>query len=223
MAYLTLTQTDAGTHIYLDIKTELIRIYAQKPHESYKLALTRTMTGLPSQLGYQLVRDVCKKSKKLEGCCCDSASHALWSLQLPVNVRAHISNMEFTPQTYKRVFEAADQCFLSAQQINVSALSAASGGATANLDETQSAFLAQNQPQEVAAISKNQGQGKNKNKGQKNKNKGQNKGQNKPRGPRHSSSPPESCCNRHYVHGPDAWYCLQPLTCPWVSKVKPKE
>ena len=63
--YLTLAKTEAGPHIYLDIKRELIRIYAPKPSDSYRKALTRTMVGLPSQLGYQIVDDVCKKATKL--------------------------------------------------------------------------------------------------------------------------------------------------------------
>ena len=214
MSSLTLSQEEAGNHIYFDIKTELLRIYAQKPQDSYKVALTRTMTGLPSQLGHQIVQDICKKSKKLEGCCCDAATFALWSIQLPVNIRAHISNMTFNSTTYKDVFEQADKVYLSAKQISVAAL-AAQGGSGADLDETQAAFTAQNQPHEVAAI---KGQSsKKKNKKNKNKNKGQT-----PRGPRHSSSPPESCCDRHYVHGPDAWYCLQPTTCPWANRITPK-
>ena len=114
-AFLTLQKADAGPNIYLDIKTELLRIYAPKPHDSYRQALTRTMVGLPSQLGYQIIDDICKKPKKLDGCCCAAAAFALISIQLPVNVRAHISNMNFTPTTYKDVLEAADQCYLSSK------------------------------------------------------------------------------------------------------------
>ena len=110
---LTLTKTNAGQHIYLDIKNELIRIYAAKPQDSYRKALTRTMTGLPSQLGLQIVDDVCKKSIKLKDCCCAPAVLCLWSDKLPIEIRAHISNREFTCDTYKQVFEAADQVFLA--------------------------------------------------------------------------------------------------------------
>ena len=62
---LVLTQTEAGNDIYFRIKTELVRIYAPKAKDSYCKALTRTMVGLPSQLGNQIVEDVCKKSSKL--------------------------------------------------------------------------------------------------------------------------------------------------------------
>ena len=119
--------------------------------------------------------------------------------------------MDFNEGTFKQVFEAADQVYLSSKQVSVAAVAVAA--VTANLDETQPAFTPQNQPQEVAAV-----QAKPK-KNKKNKNKNQNQGGSSSRGPRHSSNPPDSCCNRHYRHGPDAWFCLAPLTCPWVNKV----
>ena len=76
-ALLTLQKAEAGANIYLRIKNELIRIYAPKPQDSYRKALTRTMTGLPSQLGSQIVDDVCKKAIKLDSCCCAGAVLAL--------------------------------------------------------------------------------------------------------------------------------------------------
>ena len=175
------------------------------------------MVGLPSQLGMQIIQDICKKTPKLSDCCCDQAALALWSLQLPVNVRAHISDMEFNKDTYKRVFESADRVFNSAKQVTIAAMTASS------LDETLPAFDAQNQPVQVAAMQKKpaksgnqQGKGKNKN----NKN---NKPQgSKPRPKRHASMPPEACCDRHYQHGADSWYCLSPATCPWAERVTPK-
>ena len=227
-AFLTLQKAQAGPHLYLDIKTELIRIYAQKPCDSYRKALTRTMVGLPSQLGYQIVDDVCKKPVKLVGCCCPAAVQALWFMQLPIGIRGHISNMDFTADTYKNIFEAADQNFLSSRQVSVAAVAT-----PASLDETLPAFSSQNQPSEVAATST---RGRGNGRGQRNQNRGgsgrsgtnrggqnrggrNNQGQGRSqRGPRHASSPPESCCDRHYVHGDQAWYCLAPLTCPWKDK-----
>ena len=41
-------------------------------------------------------------------------------LQLPVNIRAHVSNMTFDSGTYSQVFEAADKVFLSSKQKNLS-------------------------------------------------------------------------------------------------------
>ena len=172
------------------------------------------MVGLPSQLGYQILNDICKKPKKLDGCCCAGATLALWSLQLPVNIRAHISDREFTKDTYKDVFEAADKCFNSAKQVSVAAMAVAK----VDLDETQAGFIPQNQPQVAAVSAKPPKKNKNK-KNNKGQGQGQGKGQGQSRGPRHASNPPEACCDRHYRHGDQAFFCLAPLTCPWVSRI----
>ena len=233
---LTLNQTQAGEDIYFRLKNELIRIYAPKPKDSYVKALSRTMSGLPSQLGNQLVNDICKKPSKLQGCCCPAAIEALWHLQLPVNIRAHVSNMTFDHSTYKTVFEAADQVFLASKQISVAAVAAAT------LDETLPAFTPQNQPTEVAATTarrnnrggrgggRGQAQSGSNRGGQSNRGGGRGGGSNqrggggnrgggnRGRGTKHSSNPPDSVCDHHYVHGDQSYYCTAPLTCPWVNK-----
>ena len=243
-AYLELPKTQAGNQIYFDIKQEIIRIYAPKPQTAYKRALGRTMVGLPSQLGHQIVNDVCKKPNKLVGCCCAAAALAIWEMKLPIEVRAHISNRDFTAATYKEVFEAADKVYQSAQPVSVAAVAVTAP--TRSLDETLPAFSQQNQPQaQVAAIQRggrgggrgnrgggsgsNRGGGQNngQNRNQPNQNRGgQSGGRGRPngytRGPRHASNPPESCCDRHYKHGADSWYCVAPLTCPWVNKCAPR-
>ena len=190
-----------------------MRIYATKPQDSYRKALTRAMVGLPSQLGLQIVNDVCKKASKMEGCCCSGAVFALWSDKLPVNIRAHISNLDFSHTTYKEVFEAADKVYLAAKQVSVAAIS---------LNETQPAFSEQNQPVQVAATTsqKNSGNSRGGGRGGR-RNRGRGGARPSPR-VRHASSPPEECCDRHYTHGADAWYCLAPLTCPWVKKCSPR-
>ena len=193
--------------IYHDIKQEILRIYAPKAKDSYCKALTRTLVGLPSQLGSQIVDDICKKPNKLKDCCCAGAAQALWSLQLPVNVREHISTMEFDHKTYKKVFESADSVYLSSKSVQVAALSA--------MNETLPAFTPQNQPAaEVAAVAKQQKPKKNKN------------NKNRNRGKKHSSVPEnkaDQMCDRHYRHGENAWYCLAPSSCPWKDRCKPQD
>ena len=149
-AYLSLPQDQAGATIYLTIKNEILRIYAPKPQDSYLKALSRTMSGLPSQLGKQIIDDICRKSPKLEGCCCAQAALAIWSNALPVHIRAHISSLEFTKDTYKDIFETADKVYQSSKQVNLAAMSLKASSA----DETLPAFDPQNQPTEVAAIAK---------------------------------------------------------------------
>ena len=234
---LSLPKSAAGELLYLRIKTEIIRIYAPKPQDAYKRALSRTMTGLPSQLGHQLVNDVCKKVDKFKDCCCTSHVQALWSMQLPVSTRAHVSDMDFNKDTYKKVFESADRVFLSSRQVSVAAVAAAP-----DLDETLPAFHQQNQPVQTAAIKQKKnnrnnrggggggGGGNNQNgsaAGGQKPNKGQDaatdssNSSNNSRGTRYPGAP-SGCCSRHARHGPDAWYCLAPLTCPWVKKCSPR-
>ena len=167
------------------------------------------MTGLLSQLGYQIINDICTKTTKLDGCCCEAATMALWSMSLLVNIRAYISNMSFTKDTYKSVFEAADKVFLSAKQVTVASMSTNPPKSNSNQDETLPAFSTQNQPQ-VAAISRGQGTNKGNKGGRGQRGKrvgnrggnggGQSSNSSKPRGPRHASLPLESFCDRHYAH-----------------------
>ena len=243
-SYLSLTKTEAGDAIYFNIKKELIRIYAPKPGDAYKKALSRQLVGLPSQLGYQIVNDVCKKATKLSGCCCEGAVLAIWTMKLPSNIYAHICDRAFNKDTYKAVFQDADKVFLSNKSINVAAIAAVAANGQGELDETLPAFTVQNQPQ-VAAMTRGRGGGANRggrgNRGNRGGNRGGRGGQaqsqsqgggggggqqqstggtnNRSRGPRHSSNPPDSVCDRHYRHGPESWYCVQPLTCPWKDKV----
>ena len=65
-----LQKTEAGTDIYKKIKTELTELFGAKPEDCYTRAKNRVMSGKPSQLGKSLMGDLCKKSKKLDGCCC---------------------------------------------------------------------------------------------------------------------------------------------------------
>ena len=194
---LVLKQSEAPPDIYKQVKKELLRIHAPKEEDKYKKALGRVLTGLPSQLGQQLINDICDKSQKLSCGCCAKAVFTLWGLQLPLNVRAQVANMPFNANTYHEVFQAADKVYLSTKVTDVSAgvaaindLSGSAGGVA-----------------EVAAVKK-PSKGKPPGKG----NKG-NKG--KP-------SAPPNCCANHKKWQADAWFCLEPLTCPMVSKVSAK-
>ena len=94
-----------------------------------------------------------------------------------------------------------------------------------DLNETQPAFNAHNV--EVAAFKQQKppkkGSGGNSSSGSggcENNNGGKNKGKGKnQRPPRHPSNPPESCCDRNYQFADQAYYCVKPLSCPWVNKV----
>ena len=229
---LRLPQTQAGPHPYYDVKMQLLKLYSIQAKDRFKIAMGRVLTGLPSQLGKQLVDDICKLPIKLQGCCCASAVLALWTNQLPVSLNAHISNMTFDFNTYQSVFDHADQVFLSAKSMsNVAALTdnATPSGysMTADSDDPLNTKFSEKQ---VSAVQRNKnqttrgGRGNRGNRNSQNRNQ-QSQNQNtqttqKPRkGPRHSSNPPQSCCDLHFTKGADAWYCLKPLTCPWKDKI----
>ena len=222
---LKLKKSEAGLTPYYDVKMTLINLYELKPKDTFKKALGRVLVGLPSQLGKQLVDDICTKHPKLRDCCCAKAIHALWSNQLPVNINQHISNMEFNSNTYLHVFEAADRVYLSSKTVtSVAALTAATPHPGLSIAADENSPLNQNIPQ-VAAVSKPKKNKKNKKnkdspeKGQKGNQPNQNQGQSGRRGPRHSSNPPHSCCNVHFVHGDGAWFCGKPLSCPWKDRI----
>ena len=214
---LILKQYQAPTDIYKKIKHEILRIHAPKREDNFKKALTRVLVGLPSQLGQQLIDDICQKSIKLDGCCCAGAVYTLFCIQLPVTVRCQIADMDFNKETYQKVFQAADKFFLSTKTTEMSA-----GVAAVVVSEKS------DKPEQVAAVFKpqkgNGGGGRNgppKNKFNKNGSSGggASTGSGSQR-IRHKSKPPSSCCDNHYRWADSAWFCLEPLTCPFVNKCK---
>ena len=215
---LILKQTQAPADIYKQIKNEVLRIHAPKREDNFKKALTRVMVGLPSQLGQQLIDDICQKSIKLDGCCCAGAVYTLFCIQLPVTVRCQIADMEFNKETYQKVFQTADKIFLSSKTTEMSA-GVAAVVVTDKAEKGES----------VAAVSKpqkgqNGGGGKpwwkNKsNRGNSNSGSGAGAASGTQR-IRHKSKPPAACCDNHYRWADSAWFCLEPLTCPFVNKCK---
>ena len=220
---LELKKSEASTQIYKEIKDEILRIYAPKTEDKYKLALSRVLTGLPSQLGLQLVNDICDKSTKLSCGCCIKAVFTLWCLQLPASVKGHIANMPFTQDTYRTVFNAADKVFLSTKPADI----APSVAAIVKVEEETP-----NNSTEVASVRTNpanrgrrggrgggSGRGGNRNGGNNGSRSGNPSGaESTKQRKRHSSNPPSSCCDNHYRWADSAWFCLAPLTCPYVNK-----
>ena len=183
------------------------------------------MVGLPSQLGKQIVDDICDKPRKLQGCCCAKAAHALWTLQLPNNINAHISNMDFTYLTYQAVFDAADKVYLSSKpSVSMAALSARNPTPPGNSIAADESHPLNTGFHQVAAVApkKNKKPKNNKNKNQDQADQGQVQQQTPRKGPRHSSNPPHTCCDNHFRFGAGAWFCQAPQRCPWKDKVTNK-
>ena len=203
---LVLKKSEAPSNIYKTIKDEILRIHAPNQDESFKKALTRVLTGLPSQLGEVILNDVCTKPVKLDGCCCTKAVRALWTIQLPLQVRSHVANLEFNKDTYKTVFASADKVYLSTKATEVSA-----GVAAISAPQPQDAA-------QVAAVRGGRPRGRG---GRGGRGGGRGGGQNRQPKP----SVPAGCCDNHKKWAADAWFCLEPLTCPMVNKcsAKPEE
>ena len=208
MSLLVLKKSEAPEDVYKQIKIEILRLHAPKKEETFKKALSRVLTGLPSQLGEMLINDICDKPARLNGCCCSKAVLTLWVLQLPLTVRSHIANMEFTAATYKEVFKAADKVFMSTKATELSA-SVAAITTTPN-----------DSAPEVAAFKprKNQNRGTRRGSGSGGgggSGNNSNASSNKPQKP---NTAPSTCCSNHKKWADQAWYCLAPLTCPWKNK-----
>ena len=204
---LTLKQSEAPTDLYKKIKDEILLIHAPKCEENFKKALSRVLTGLPSQLGQVLMSDVCDKPVKFEGCCCAKIVRALWTIQLPLQVRSHVADMEFNRNTFQSVFESADKVYLSTKATEMSA-----GVAAISAPQPEST------PQ-VAAASVRGGQRQRGGRGGRGRgNRGGSGTQ--PRNPR--PQVPSGCCDNHKKWAGDAWFCLEPLSCPLVNKCSAK-
>lgn len=133
--------------------------------------------------------------------------------------------MDFTADTYLQVFEAADKVFLSSKTVtSVAALATASHPGLSIAEDENSplntAIAAVMTTKKPKKKKKNQNQNSNSSPQPAQQN-GQNNNQNQRgrRGPRHSSNPPQTCCDVHFTHGDQSWFCGKPLTCPWKDRV----
>ena len=118
--------------------------------------------------------------------------------------------MEFNSDTYQDVFKSADKIFLSTKATEVSAGIAAVGLVTKSED---------NNPPQVAATS-TRGSNRGRGRGRGGNRSGRGGGQTKPNNS--NKTVPAACCSNHKKWAAEAWYCLEPLSCPWVNKVQAK-
>ena len=210
---LKLTKANCGTDIYKKIKGELMDLFGQKPEDAYVKAKNRVMTGKPSQLGKALLEDLCKKDKKLDGCCCSNIVWGMYREALPVVVRNHIAEMPFNKDSFKDVFTKSDQVFDSNK---------ASDNSSRPVASVSTPATAQSEVAAVQGQSKNKGQNnknKNKNKGQgQGKNNGQSGGQKNGQGEAATKTPinDDGHCRIHAKWKENATFCAA----PWGCKMK---
>ena len=94
---------------YLQVKTEMLRIFSPKDYKCFEKAMTRVLSDTPSALARALVNDLC--DKQLAGCCCHRFIVGLWKRSLPMNVRQAISGMPFTKENFDNITQHADQVY----------------------------------------------------------------------------------------------------------------
>ena len=206
--FLQMQETEAGALAYYDFKMAIIGQFGPKQADNFDKAISRVLTGKPSELGRRILNDICPKPKPLEGCCCAATVLGIWRRSLPTAVRNAIADLDFTATTYQQVFERAD---------NVYASNAASTPVVAAIGRA-----------EVSAASRGRGNrgggsgsGRGGQSGRGNRGGGAG-GRGGGRGPRHEDNPPQNACKLHWKFGKKSWTCADRHNCPWRDFESPR-
>ena len=223
---MLIQRADAGDDIYKKIKTELIDLFGAKPEDCYTRAKNRVLTGKPSQLGKALLNDLCKKSKKLDGCCCADIVWGMYRENLPVVVRNHVAEMHFNKDTYKDIFTTSDKVFdsnQSAQPVRGTTVAAVTvSNPSPSTSQTDS---------EVAAMTfkKNKKPYNNKGGGATNKavpasssNQNSQNSATPKKGTRHATArgADDKLCKIHFKWGTSGKFCAAPWKCPMKDVIQ---
>ena len=244
-------ETELGNTPYKTLKNKILQVFGQPSHADFERAMSRVLSGKPSQLCREIIDDMC--SHELTNCCCAKWVFGLWNRSLPTSCRQAIADMEFTGGNLEAILKLADSVFsankpLAAQRI--AAVSYITPTQTTSIDEAfHQNFESEGQ---VAALSyrgsggrggrgggRGRGQNRGGNRGQQgrgggrgqssrgsgqNRGGGQSQGGGHPRhqGPRHADGPPLEVCVKHWVHGKSAHWCQEPGTCPWRDYYIPR-
>ena len=106
---------------YKKLKNEVFRIFGSSQEVAFEKAMSRVLSGLPSQLARDIVNDMCVHD--LDGCCCSKWVFGLWRRQLPSGVKQRIAGMEFNKETFDEVTKLADDAYMSTKpSVSVAAL-----------------------------------------------------------------------------------------------------
>ena len=208
--YLVQQESDTNNDAYYQLKKAIIKRMGPKRADGFDKAIARVMNGTPSQLGLQIINDICPSVSPLTGCHCADVVLGIWRRSLPVNVRNSVADMDFNATTYGAVFDKADAVWASNSSTTVTAALTA----------------------EVAAVSGRGGRRNNRGGAASVPQRGGNRGggarggsgggRGRGRGPRHSDLPPQNACDVHWRHGKGAWHCADRHSCPWRDFESPK-
>ena len=246
--FLRRKETDyPQNNAYKLLKEEIIRIFGLPEDAGVQRALSRVLSGQPSQLARAMVNDVC--DHELQGCCCHKWVLGLWKRQLPLHCQHAIAHHKFNKDTFDVVCKLADNVYESNRPQG--AIAAVQVAATPALDD---GFICPTQPHQtvvdpniqaiaaqVAALNRSLGRGRGR--GGANRGRGSGRGgsvtnsgagasgsrgppwsaQNpRHKGTRHPDGPPWGACKKHFIWGKSAHWCEEPFTCEWRTFCTPR-
>ena len=206
--YLIQQEDAAGNLPYYTLKAAIVKQFGPKRADGFDKAISRVMNGTPSQLGRQIINDICPDVNPLVGCHCADVVLGIWRRSLPQVVRNAIADTDFNSTTYSAIFDKADSVWTS-NSASVSVVSA--------LEKNEASAAAS-----VAAVG-GRGGGRGARRGGRGQSSGNRGGGTSGGGaPRHSDNPPSNACNLHKKFGKAAWRCGDRHTCPWRDFESPR-
>ena len=113
---------------YHRVKSEILEIFGPADDVQFERAMSRILSGTPSQLARALVNDLC--DKQLDGCCCKKFIVGLWKRSLPSGVKQKISDQPFTKDNFRNICKLADDAYRSNRPVQAGSVAAVTMGAT---------------------------------------------------------------------------------------------
>ena len=205
--YLIQQEDAAGNLPYYTLKAAIVKQFGPKRADGFDKAISRVMNGTPSQLGRQIINDICPDVNPLVGCHCADVVLGIWRRSLPQVVRNQIADMDFNSTTYAAIFDKADSVWTA---------NSASTTAAAALEATVAA---------IGGRGSGRGGGRGGNRGGRGQSSGNRGGGASAAGssaPRHNDNVPSNACNLHKKFGKAAWRCGDRHTCPWRDFESPR-
>ena len=195
-----------------------MRIYGPQEHDAYEKAAALVRQGKPSQLAKRLAALLCNcRPKPLQNGCC-AIARGMWRAQLPKEVCAAIAGKSIEGDNFDTVIQIADDVFkaLKGPLAATTTTTPAVAATTKESKETETSAA------EVAAFNRGRGyQGRGR--GATRQYRGS-RGYRQTRGAArvHPDGAPTNACSQHKQYGKQAFFCREPLSCPWVSYVTGK-
>ena len=245
---LRLKETELAGAGYKKLKDKILKIFRPAEEADFERAMSRVLTGLPSQLARAILNDICKN--ELDGCCCYKTVAGIWKRSLPLAVKQQLAPYRMSKDTFEEMCQIADDVYGSTRPsgvvaaVGVPQVAAVQAPAytlpdqLAEQSELNQGFSEQflSSPQ-VAAMRQFGGRGRGqfsqrargRGRGRGNRGGTQTQGLGQkdarvrwPNVARAADLPPFQSCRKHWQFGKNAHWCEEPASCPWRSFFVPK-